>query len=56
MSTITLYRPDDKIDTYQRATVTNLDDGVLQFEANTDRSNSLKLTSYKTNMPFLVED
>ena len=56
MLTITLYRPDDKIDTYQRATVTNLDDGVLRFQAHTDKSNPQKLTSYRTNMSFLVED
>ncbi len=56
MSTITLYRPDGKIDTYEKANVTNLDDGVLRFQGHTDKANALKLTQYRTNLPFLVED
>lgn len=56
MSTITLYRPDSKIDIYERAMVTSLDDGVLRFQAHADKSNPAKLMAYRTNMPFLVED
>lgn len=56
MSTITLYRPDSKIDTYERAAVTNLDDGVLRFQAHSDKSNPTKLMAYRTNLPFFVED
>jgi hypothetical protein len=52
---ITIYRPDGTKQGYSKITVDSIEGGILSFSVP-DRTNSLTQLSFKTNMPFLVEE